>query len=239
MWDKPEHCRVTGISRPVRVAYLVDITDCPDVLLDRVFAEAYSRWGGRRTAIIPATATGIDDCYVPWLHILDPDIIYSFVDLDDATVEDIHERFAPSSLIKHYVHNAEKGTERAYRVALPFPALSSFTVIPAHLSRPDPFGPAASRLQVLDADFGHANRSFVEENFGLFSSSFATNLYQHHGNTLAPLMLIARDALAHQLENPNAIYVHDERDILAACPSSEFLGQRAASFRGGSGSSGW
>ena len=27
--------------------------------------------------------------------------------------------------------------------------------------------------------------------------------------------------------------------LLYACPSSEFLGQRAASFKGGSGSSGW
>lgn len=49
MWDKPQHRRIEGTARPLRVAYLVDLGDCPDSLLDEVFSECFSRWGGRRT----------------------------------------------------------------------------------------------------------------------------------------------------------------------------------------------
>jgi hypothetical protein len=37
----------------MRVAYLVELADSPDELLDAIFAEAYGRWGGRRTLIVP------------------------------------------------------------------------------------------------------------------------------------------------------------------------------------------
>ena len=56
-----------GTARPVRVAYLVDVAQCPDQLLDAIIDEAYSRWGGRRTLIIPSVGTGIDPRYEQWL----------------------------------------------------------------------------------------------------------------------------------------------------------------------------
>ena len=79
MWAKPEQQIVRATARPVRVAYLVDLFDCPDALLDAIFAESYSRWGGRRTIIVPTTADGIDERYSEWLLFIDPDVIYSFV----------------------------------------------------------------------------------------------------------------------------------------------------------------
>src|SRR6476659_1506101 len=54
MWAKPNQLTTAGTARPLRVAYLIDTDDCPDQLLDRIFDEAYGRWGGRRTLIIPA-----------------------------------------------------------------------------------------------------------------------------------------------------------------------------------------
>lgn len=218
MWDKPEHCKATGISRPVRVAYLVDLADCSHLLLDAIFAEAYSRWGGRRTAIVPATAEGLDERYAQWLFYLDPDIIYSFVDLSSAAVESIHERFAPAALIKHHVFGAEPGSSAAYRIALPIEALSSLTVVRTYLTRPGPFAPSADRLQVLDSHFKHSEHSFVEENFGIFSASFASNLTNRHADVFAPLTLISPEALAdrHMAKNPSAIYVHAEHEVLAA-----------------------
>ena len=46
MWAKPNQLTTAGTARPLRVAYLIDTDDCPDQLLDRIFAEAYGRWGG-------------------------------------------------------------------------------------------------------------------------------------------------------------------------------------------------
>jgi hypothetical protein len=68
MWAKPNQLTTAGIARPLRVAYLIDTDDCPDQLLDRIFAEAYGRWGGRRTLIIPAKPDGIDERYTEWLR---------------------------------------------------------------------------------------------------------------------------------------------------------------------------
>src|SRR5262249_41070205 len=65
MWAKPNQLTTAGTARPLRVAYLIDTDDCPDQLLDRIFAEAYGRWGGRRTLIIPAKPDGIDERYNP------------------------------------------------------------------------------------------------------------------------------------------------------------------------------
>jgi hypothetical protein len=100
MWTKPEQT-ASATARPLRVAYLVDLTDCRDAMLDGIFAEAYSRWGGRRTLIVPATTEGIDARYSEWLFYFDADIIYSFVALSDASVADLQERCAPAHLIRH------------------------------------------------------------------------------------------------------------------------------------------
>src|SRR5271156_4744442 len=91
----------TSTSRPLRIAYLVDTDDCPDALLDSIFAEAYGRWGGRRTLIIPSKAEGIDTRYNDWLLYFDADVIYSFVNLSDHAVSAIHEAYCPAILIRH------------------------------------------------------------------------------------------------------------------------------------------
>lgn len=71
---------VEATARPLRVAYLVNFDTCTHELLDAVFAECYSRWGGRRTLVIPATEdAGISEDYKKWLSLYDPDIIYSYV----------------------------------------------------------------------------------------------------------------------------------------------------------------
>src|ERR1700722_9278210 len=101
MWEKPYPLSITGNSRPLRVACLIDADNCSDVLLDCIFAEAYGRWGGRRTLIIPAKSDAIDPRYAKWLEYYDPDIICSFVLLQDTLVAHIHERYCPASLAYH------------------------------------------------------------------------------------------------------------------------------------------
>lgn len=55
MWEKPTHRKIEGTARPLRVAYLVDLATCENLLIDKIIAESFSRWSGRRTPIIPAS----------------------------------------------------------------------------------------------------------------------------------------------------------------------------------------
>ncbi len=71
---------IRGTARPIRVAYLVTLEECPNELLDEIFDEAYSRWGGRRTLVVPSTETGIDPRYTQWLKLFDPDRQYYLSD---------------------------------------------------------------------------------------------------------------------------------------------------------------
>src|SRR5579862_6301630 len=85
--------------RPIRVAFLVDEHDHWKPMLDAVFAESYSRWGGRLSLIVPCDNGTIRAAYIPWLQTYDPDVIYSYVDLTEATIERYQEQFCPAFLV--------------------------------------------------------------------------------------------------------------------------------------------
>ena len=135
MWVRPNQLTTGGTARPLRVAYLIDTDDCPDQLLDSIFAEAYGRWGGRRTLIIPAKQDGIDERYAEWLWYYDPDVIYSFVALTDGTVTRVHEKYGPAHLVYHNRIGRKRGEEGYFRIELPLKAVPSLSVVPALLSR--------------------------------------------------------------------------------------------------------
>jgi hypothetical protein len=78
MWEKPSQLTAIGTARPVRVAYIIDPADAPEELFTAIVAEAYSRWGGRHTLIVPGAREGIDPRYAEWLWVYDADVIYSF-----------------------------------------------------------------------------------------------------------------------------------------------------------------
>jgi hypothetical protein len=110
----PKPQLTTAGTRPLRVAYLVDTDDCPDALLDSIFSEAYGRWGGRRTLIVPTKADGIDDRYKEWLLYFDADVIYSFVGLNDPAVAAIHEIYCPTVLLHHSPIGSRAGEQRSF-----------------------------------------------------------------------------------------------------------------------------
>ena len=150
MWEKPDHRTATAIARPIRVAYLVEVADCPDGLLDAIFAESYSRWGGRRTPIIPATIDGPDERYSDWLQYFDPDIDHSFVALTDASMAAIYEQYAPAYLTQHVDWGLRRGEPRSFGIELPLKALSSLSVLPAFYSRSWDFDGIPTDLRILD-----------------------------------------------------------------------------------------
>jgi hypothetical protein len=218
-WDKPEHLTVAALARPLRIAYLVDLGDCPDTLLDAIFAEAYGRWGGRRTLIVPATMQGIDARYADWLGYFDADILYSFVALEDAAVAHIHERYGPAHLIRHREFCADPAKERSFRIELPVAGLSSLSVLPVFRGRTWGFDGPPREVKVLNKHWDRSASPFLEENFGFLSKTFSNGMIgRAHPDLFACTTLITAESLNDRREgkDPQATHLTSEADVLVA-----------------------
>jgi hypothetical protein len=219
MWEKPSHQTATAAARPLRVAYLVELSDCPDQLLNAVFAESYSRWGGRRTLIVPATEGGIDPRYAEWLLYFDPDVIYSFVALNDDAVVAIHERYAPAYLVKHEELGVRRGEPPRYQIRLPIEGLSSLSVLPAFLSRSWGFEGRPQKPTILSKHWDRSESRFLEENFGFLSRSFSSGaVATSFPELFTCLTLISPESFAnpHDWKDSRTDYRTDETTIVDA-----------------------
>ncbi len=198
---------VEATARPLRVAYLVNFETCTHELLDAVFAECYSRWGGRRTLIIPATEeAGISEDYKTWLSLYDPDIIYSYVNFSDDLIEKIHEDYCPLYLKghHHYGREAERETARDYYPDLPLAPLSSISVFPFLLDRRglEDF----SGCKILDCDFSLEPPRFLADNFGTLTKSYRNSFTaEKYPEFYKALTLISEDNLTNlRRANPDS-----------------------------------
>ena len=211
MWEKP-HPFAVGVSRPLRVAYLIELENCPDELFEGIFAEAYGRWGGRRTLIVPATPDGIDERYADWLYYSDPDVIYSFVDLKEEAVLALHERYAPAHLVRHGMHGA-----REYSIELPVGGLTSLSVLPALLSRNWGYEGPPKNLRLLGKYWDQSSSLFLQENFGFLQTTFRSGSV---GSSFPDLFtcysLITPEALSDDRmgKEQNTTYVTSEDAVL-------------------------
>jgi hypothetical protein len=93
--------------RPVRIAYIVP-NPASHALLDALFDEAMSRWGGRRTPIV--ASDGIDLAADDWklLSLWDADIVYSYVRLNAELHRRLAYRLAPGEIITHPTGRADR-----------------------------------------------------------------------------------------------------------------------------------
>ena len=204
-------------ARPLRVVYLVDVENCPDGLIDAIEDEAYSRWGGRRTLIVPAKTTGIDQRYDQWVKLYDADIIYSYVSLEDGAVEKIHKAYSPAYLTYHNIWRFHGDSEPNFNPELPFAALNSLSVVPAMLGRS--WGPfeRPTELRILDKYFDRSESRFLQENFGFIRTSFRNSVANVAPDLYKCTTLISQASLdnGHFYKDPADNYVTDELAILA------------------------
>lgn len=224
MWTKPEQQTVDAVARPIRVAYLVDLAACPDALLNAVFAEAYSRWGGRRTLIVPANTDGIDTRYAEWLLYFDADIIYSFVALNDESVFKLHEQYAPAHLTRHRERGLDSAVEREFRIELPLTGLASLSVLPAFLSRSWSFDGPPRNLKLLTRYRVQSESSFLQENFGFLSASFPYgSVGSTHPDLYSVLALVSDENLADRTlrTDEQATLVTSEDQVLEALGAAD------------------
>ena len=95
---------ISSVTRPIRVAYIVPSGERESIhkILDAIFLESYTRWGGVFTLIIPSQENGfVDQGYMEWLQEFDPDFIYSYVDLAQNLIQKIDCLCLPIKMLKH------------------------------------------------------------------------------------------------------------------------------------------
>lgn len=78
------------------------------LIIDEIFKYCFSLWGGRFSLIIPCKDGEPDKAFMPWLKAYDPDIVYSYVDLNISTQFLIHEETYPSYLQRHWLSDETK-----------------------------------------------------------------------------------------------------------------------------------
>ncbi|MGC4024176.1 MAG: hypothetical protein QM744_02815 [Mesorhizobium sp.] len=157
-------------ARPIRVAFLVEDDGNASDVLEAVFADCYSRWGGRFSLIVPCENGAIRPEWSKWLEVYDADIIYSYARLSDETVIDLNERLGPSHLKLHEPITDRIHASRYWVPQLPMHCLSSLSVALKYAR----LNPASSPRPILVPDYppGEEWDDFVVSNFGTPYASF-------------------------------------------------------------------
>jgi len=168
MWttDRPRRAYLT--PRPLRAAYLVP-TDVDHVLLNVLFDEAMSRWGGRRTPIIKTDGASVGDGHWKLLNLWDPDIVYSYIPLEDQLRDQIAFGLCPSVIEEHRFHNGDRDRHSYLpRYAGNVSYLNSTSLLPVFAKS---WSMNAQPLpEILDRERGAAVRRDMEDSFGFVSN---------------------------------------------------------------------
>lgn len=178
-------------TRPVRIAFLVEVSKYADLTLDAVFANCYGRWGGRFNLIVPCVDGAIVAEYWPWLETFDPDIVYSYVDLPPAGVLEIHERLVPAHYFSHVLHGKEAPDERSFRPRIDVELLSSMSTI-FRLARHSPVR-EGTRVKIIDSWHTEEASRLLRDNIGTYRSSAANGMYPNDALESASLLTIVSD----------------------------------------------
>ncbi|MEM9086002.1 MAG: hypothetical protein AAGB23_08770 [Pseudomonadota bacterium] len=210
----------TSSTRPLRVAYLVDLENSAAELLDAVFAECYSRWGGRWTLVVPCKEGKPLDKYVDWLERWDPDLIYSYVELGIEDHSLLHERIYPSSIQVHKSYGEDP--PRAWRPSLRFRAVSSLSVLPWLAARRDAFRDGPSSL--LDVYWSEPDPPrWILDSFGMPRKSEGTTAVVEAASSAVPTnTLISKENIENRTlgKSSTAQYVVGQDEWLSIYASS-------------------
>ena len=173
--------------RPIRVAFLVEDGEHAATMLDGVFADCYGRWGGRFSLIVPCADHRIPTAYWPWLESYDPDLIYSYVNLSETDVLDIHERLCPAQIYFYRPGPQPRldlfGFKPNYRFT-PLSSLSTVFRLARHRRGED------LPLRLLDSWWTEQPSRFLTDNFGTYFHSQATGVYPADATTAADRLII-------------------------------------------------
>ncbi|MGB9513977.1 MAG: hypothetical protein WBU20_19990, partial [Candidatus Acidiferrum sp.] len=80
---------------------MVDLESCPPELLDSLFETNYDLWGGRFNPIIPVSSGTISEPFWALLKCVDPDLVYTYAQLTQDTINRIIEELVPWRIEVH------------------------------------------------------------------------------------------------------------------------------------------
>jgi hypothetical protein len=145
---------------PIQVCYIVPI-DASSEMLTAIFEECHNRWGGRDTLIMPVVDGQIDEKYWTWAQALDPDVVYSYADLDVSMLERVDRDLMPSVVTIHRYVTDRPDLVPRHEVE----ALQALSVLPM-LANADRLGPPR-RIALVSAFMDWKRDTFVTDSFGL------------------------------------------------------------------------
>jgi hypothetical protein len=173
-------------NRPIRSAFLVPTQETVNNhwILDAVFCEAYSRWGGRQSLLVPYGQDDqpLDNRFTDWLEKYDPDYIYSYIRLTNQQILDLDKLCSPIVFRQHKLRGDKPTRWRDYTPQTTYgirPVASLSTISSPHTRQiisNSESGPKRILTQRLPVD---ENRFFAD-NFGV-SHHTSTVTYGNKG----------------------------------------------------------
>ena len=98
--DSQNTLTVTTTTRPKRIAFFVHEENLTNDEINGIINFNCRHWGGRFNPIIPTSGAELKSDWWNLLIAVDPDIIYSFVNLADALVDRINRHVLPSRIFE-------------------------------------------------------------------------------------------------------------------------------------------
>ena len=178
-------------TKPIRVAFLVDPSEHSALVLDGIFADCYSQWGGRFSLIVPCMNGSVCEQYWSWLESFDPDIVYSYVNLSAKDVLEIHERLAPAEYMYRSLGEPLRLDVYGFKPSLKFAPLSSLSTV-FRLGRHSPRS-AGPKLKVIDSWPTERPSRFFADNFGTYQRSTGTGIYPNDARATAGLLTVVSE----------------------------------------------
>lgn len=156
--------------RPLRVAFLLEDGGNAPLALDGIFADCYSRWGGRFSLIVPCLNGRVVAAYWPWLEAYDPDIVYSYVPLSKADILEVHERLSPSQYTFHDLGPEPLLDVYGFKPSYDFSPLSSLSTI-FKQARYSPRASEGPPVCIIDSWHTEQPTRFLTDNLGTYHRS--------------------------------------------------------------------
>lgn len=216
---------VHAYNRPIKVVYLVPAVEDTRShwILDAIFYESYTRWGGANTLVIPTNPSQFDgEGYEQWLRSFDPDFVYSYVQLDQEFIKKINSICLPISLLCRPVRRVDS-PETRWRDLSPdwghyFKSVKSLSTILSPYANPLRFNrpPPTAVKTLLTQSIEPSEDRFLPDNFGV---SHDMSMVTHAVSGLYETLCYIRP------KEPGSRTVHGTREV-SSIP--EILGEIAS-----------
>ncbi len=178
--ESKKSINVRYFNRPVKVAFIVPLVEdkISHWILDGIFYEAYSRWGGAKSLIIPFNKDEfISAKYLDWLEVYDADIVYSYVDLTPEQIDTINKKSLPIEMTMHEVYrNVERWQQFVPRWPHGFSPIRAISAINSPYAKYQDWSNTNQPNLYITQYYENDEHRFLPDNFGVSQGGNGFNL---------------------------------------------------------------